>query len=118
VQRRRKHWGWGYEDEQPSLEELRGAAGFLSERLGFGSTEPELQRILDWAVPAGAAVIPFGGGTSVVGGVEASKLPPDRRARGAPHQRRRRIACAARAGVRVGRSRRRGVDDDGARALC
>lgn len=39
--RRRKHWGWGYEDEQPSRDELRGAAGFLVERLGFGSTEPE-----------------------------------------------------------------------------
>jgi alkyldihydroxyacetonephosphate synthase len=141
VERRRKHWGWGYEDEQPSLEELRGAAGFLSARLGFGSSEPEqpvplsdialpaprlrpspalaavcatddyeralhcygrsypdivrafrgrfdhppdvvahprdeaeLQASLDWALSAGAAVIPFGGGTSVVGGVEAAGL--------------------------------------------
>ena len=32
--------------------------------------ETELQATLDWAIPAGAAVIPFGGGTSVVGGVE------------------------------------------------
>ena len=139
MQRRRKHWGWGYEDEQPSLEELRAAAEFLVQRLGFGSTEPEhsvalsdvslpsprlappsalahicasddyeralhgygrsyadvvrafrgrfdhppdvvahprdeadLQAVLDWALSAGAAVIPFGGGTSVVGGVEAS----------------------------------------------
>jgi alkyldihydroxyacetonephosphate synthase len=145
VQRRRKHWGWGYEDEQPSPDELRGAAGFLVQRLGFGSTEPEppvplsqvslpaprlappaaladicvsddyeralhsygrsyadvvrafggrfdhppdvvahpsdepeLQRVLDWAVSAGAAVIPFGGGTSVVGGVEASTGCEDR----------------------------------------
>jgi alkyldihydroxyacetonephosphate synthase len=141
VPRRRKHWGWGFEDEQPSPEELRGAAGFLVERLGFGSTEPEppvplsevalpaprltppasltgicaiddyeralhcygrsyadivrafrgrfdhppdlvahprdeseLQSTLDWALSAGAAVIPFGGGTSVVGGVEAAGL--------------------------------------------
>ena len=141
VERRLKHWGWGYEDEQPSLEELRGAASFLVERLGFGSAEPEhpvplsevslpaprleppealagicatddyervlhcygrsyadvvrafrgrfehppdvvahpggedeLQATLDWAVSAGAAVIPFGGGTSVVGGVEAIGL--------------------------------------------
>jgi alkyldihydroxyacetonephosphate synthase len=139
VERRRKHWGWGYEDEQPSPEEVRGAAEFLVGRLGFGSTQPEvavplseislpaprlrppeaLQRVcatddyqralhaygrsyadvvrafrgrfdhppdvvvhprneaelaaaLDWAVSAGAAVIPFGGGTSVVGGVEAA----------------------------------------------
>ena len=135
--RRLKHWGWGYEDEQPSPEELRAAAAFLSERLGFGSPEPErpvplsavslpaprlrapeslagicatddhdralhaygrsyrdivrafrgrfdhvpdvvahprdeadLSSTLDWALAAGAAVIPFGGGTSVVGGVE------------------------------------------------
>jgi alkyldihydroxyacetonephosphate synthase len=147
VERRRKHWGWGYEDEEPSPEELRGAAQFLSDRLGFGSADPErpvplsevelpaprlrppdslqaicatddyqralhaygrsyadvvrgfrgrfehppdvvvhprnedeLQATLDWAVSAGAAVIPFGGGTSVVGGVEA-------------------VACEDRAGV-------------------
>jgi alkyldihydroxyacetonephosphate synthase len=139
VERRRKHWGWGYEDEQPSGDELTGAARFLSARFGFGSTEPEqpvplsevtlppprlttpaslasicatddyeralhsygrsyadvvrafrgrfdhppdvvarprdeaeLLAVLDWAVSAGAAVIPFGGGTSVVGGVEAA----------------------------------------------
>ncbi len=136
--RRLKHWGWGYEDEQPSIEELRSTAAFLSERLGFGSpepeqplpleaislrpsrlepplslqpisftdtyeralhsygrayrdvvrafrgqfdhppdvvirprNEPELEAALEWAISAGAAVIPFGGGTSVVGGVEA-----------------------------------------------
>ena len=32
--------------------------------------EPELSRLLDWCADAGAAAIPFGGGTSVVGGVE------------------------------------------------
>ncbi len=133
--RRLKHWGWGYEDEQPSLGDQRDAARFLSERLGFRATEPEapapLPRltpprlevpaslagichtddyeralhsygrsyrdvvrgfrgdfanppdvvarprdeadtaaVLEWALGAGAAVIPFGGGTSVVGGVE------------------------------------------------
>jgi alkyldihydroxyacetonephosphate synthase len=139
VDRRRKHWGWGYEDEQPSPEEVRGAAEFLVGRLGFGSTDPEqplplsevslpaprlappaslreicatddyqralhaygrsyadvvrafrgrfdhppdvvvyprdedeVQSALEWAISAGAAVIPFGGGTSVVGGVEAA----------------------------------------------
>jgi alkyldihydroxyacetonephosphate synthase len=135
VPRRLKHWGWGYEDEQPTIAEQREAAKFLIERLGFGSPEPEeaaplpeLQAprlripsslaefcstdgyeralhsygrsyrdlirafrgsfehppdvvarprsdeevfaVLDWALSAGAAVIPFGGGTSVVGGVE------------------------------------------------
>ena len=134
-----KHWGWGYEDEQPSPSELRDAAAFLTDRLGFGSSDPEspvplsdvslpaprlsppgtlasicstsgyeralhcygrsysdvvrafrgrfdhppdvvahprsedeVEAILDWALSAGAAVIPFGGGTSVVGGVEAA----------------------------------------------
>ncbi len=134
-----KHWGWGYEDEQPSPAELRGAAEFFVGRLGFESRErepelpvplsdvtlpaarlrppealapicstsdyeralhcygrsyidvvrafrgrfdhppdvvarprdeSELQATMDWALSAGAAVIPFGGGTSVVGGVE------------------------------------------------
>jgi alkyldihydroxyacetonephosphate synthase len=32
--------------------------------------EAELEAVLDWAVSAGAVVIPYGGGTSVVGGVE------------------------------------------------
>ena len=119
----------------PPQDELRAAAAFLSERLGFGFAEPELpaplpqlgpprlkaptaleefcfaddyeralhsygrsyrdivrafrgefehppdvvarpreeaevQAVLEWAIGAGAAVIPFGGGTSVVGGVE------------------------------------------------
>jgi alkyldihydroxyacetonephosphate synthase len=139
VARALKHWGWGYEDEQPSSPELREAAAFLIGRLGFGSPDPEqpvplsevslpvprlrpppalaafcsthdydralhaygrsyrdivrafrgrfdhlpdvvvhprnegeVQATLDWAVSAGAAVIPFGGGTSVVGGVEAA----------------------------------------------
>jgi alkyldihydroxyacetonephosphate synthase len=141
VARALKHWGWGYEDEQPSRKELRGATEFFVGRFGFGfgSREPELpmplgavtlreprlrppevlasicstgdyeralhgygrsyvdvvrafrgrfdnppdvvarprdeaelQATLDWALSAGAAVIPFGGGTSVVGGVEAA----------------------------------------------
>jgi alkyldihydroxyacetonephosphate synthase len=33
--------------------------------------EPEIEAILDWAAAANVAVIPYGGGTSVVGGVEA-----------------------------------------------
>ncbi|HZU60506.1 MAG TPA: FAD-binding oxidoreductase, partial [Solirubrobacteraceae bacterium] len=135
--RRLKHWGWGYEDEQPSADELRGLVAHLSQRLGFGSPEPEqpralsdvslpasrlrppdslahlcrqddyeralhaygrsysdivrafhgrfdhppdvvahprdereVEEVLSWAGEVGAAVIPFGGGTSVVGGLE------------------------------------------------
>jgi alkyldihydroxyacetonephosphate synthase len=137
VARRLKHWGWGYEDEQPSHDEVRAAAAFIAERLGFGSADPErpvplsdvalpaprlepprslqafcssekyeralhalgrgyrdvvrgfrgefphppdvvarprseqeVEAVLAWAGDQGAAVIPFGGGTSVVGGVE------------------------------------------------
>jgi alkyldihydroxyacetonephosphate synthase len=139
VSRRLKHWGWGYEDEQPADAELRGAAEFLHGRFGFGSLEPEhpvaledvrlppprlqplpalepicrtdryeralhaygrsysdivrafrgrfdhppdvvahprdeaeVEAVLEWAISSGAAVIPFGGGTSVVGGVEGA----------------------------------------------
>jgi alkyldihydroxyacetonephosphate synthase len=140
VQRRRSHWGWGYEDERPSPEELRASARFLAGHLGFGSPDPEqpvplselslppprllpppggladtcatdpyeralhcygrsyadivrgfrgqfdhvpdvvahprdegeVHATMDWALSAGAAVVPYGGGTSVVGGVEAA----------------------------------------------
>jgi alkyldihydroxyacetonephosphate synthase len=130
-----KHWGWGFADEQPTPEQLREAAAFLCDHLGFGSREVEapaplpalpaprlavppalrelcdvsdaararhaygrsyrdvvrgfrgsyaappdvvarpgddreLEAVLEWALGAGAAVIPYGGGTSVVGGVE------------------------------------------------
>jgi alkyldihydroxyacetonephosphate synthase len=132
---RRKHWGWGFEDEQPGADELRAAAGGLAEHLGFAlgdveepvalerielpaprleapgvcraetdayhrvrfglgcsyadvvhgfrgqvahppdavlfpRDEAELEAALEWADGANAAVIPVGGGTSVVGGIE------------------------------------------------
>jgi alkyldihydroxyacetonephosphate synthase len=141
--RRLKHWGWGYEDEQPSPAELRSTAEFLVAHLGFGSaeieqpaelpelsaprvsppasleaicrqtpyeralhtygrsyrdivrafrgdfahapdvvahprTEAEVAEVLEWAIGAGAAVVPFGGGTSVVGGLEV--LAPEEHA--------------------------------------
>jgi alkyldihydroxyacetonephosphate synthase len=135
--RRLKHWGWGWEDQAPSREELERAAAGIRERFGFGGEleepvaledvelrasrlkapsgfgdlfadgryervshalgkayrdvvrgfrgefenppdlvafpkdESEIEVVLDWAEAEGAAVIPFGGGTSVVGGVEA-----------------------------------------------
>ncbi len=135
-QRRRKHWGWGYEDQAPSEQALQEAAAGIRERFGFGGEpekpvpldavvlresrlkvpsglgdlfsddryervshalgkayrdvvrgfrgefenppdlvafprdESEIETVLSWAEAEGAAVIPFGGGTSVVGGVE------------------------------------------------
>ncbi len=134
--RMRKHWGWGYEDQQPSAADLRAAAADIRERLGFGGEaerpvpldeielpdprlappaslagivtsdhrervshalgksytdavlgfrgaidhppdlvahprdEAEVEAVLGWCAEAGAAAIPYGGGTSVVGGVE------------------------------------------------
>jgi len=134
--RRRSHWGWGYEDERPSGEQLRAAAAGLAAHLGFGSAEPEqpvpleavalppprvalppglpltqdpharalhahgrsyldvvrgfggrfphppdavatprdedeLRAVLEWAAREDLAVVPAGGGTSVVGGIDA-----------------------------------------------
>jgi alkyldihydroxyacetonephosphate synthase len=134
--RRRKHWGWGWEDQQPSVADLKALAPAIRERLGFGAEpeepvrldairlpsprlvpprslaeivsddhhervahglgkayrdvvrgmrgqftyppdlvarprdEVELEALLDWCSDARAAAIPYGGGTSVVGGVE------------------------------------------------
>ena len=158
--RRRKFWGWGYEDQQPPHEEVEAAAAGIVAHLGFGANdverpvrvedldlpeprlappsalagicaadpharashalgkayrdvvrafrgqvehppdvvafprdEQELEQVLDWCGSAGAAAIPYGGGTSVVGGVEPRfEQPavsvdlerPDRRARGRP----------------------------------
>lgn len=39
--------------------------------VAFPQDESEIEAVLSWAEAEGAAVIPFGGGTSVVGGVEA-----------------------------------------------
>jgi alkyldihydroxyacetonephosphate synthase len=137
ITRRRKHWGWGFEDEQPSHAEVQQAAAGIRDHLGFGggdverplpledvwlptprlrppaslaaicrsdtyeraahaygrsyrdvvrafrgrfdhppdvvahpADEADLERVLGWCADACAAAIPFGGGTSVVGGVE------------------------------------------------
>ncbi|MBA3808173.1 MAG: FAD-binding oxidoreductase [Solirubrobacterales bacterium] len=134
--RRRKHWGWGYEDQQPSPEQIRAAVPALAAQLGlelgeveepvalervelpaprieppaelaqisFGDVharashalgksyvdvvrgfrgqfahppdfvlrpreECELEQALEWCSAERVAAIPFGGGTSVVGGV-------------------------------------------------
>jgi alkyldihydroxyacetonephosphate synthase len=135
--RRRKFWGWGFEDQQPPYEQVEAAAAGARDHLGFRPAEVErpvsldhldlppprleppaslahissseryervthsygksyrdvvrafrgrfdnppdvvarpadeadVERVLAWCEEAGAAAIPFGGGTSVVGGVE------------------------------------------------
>ena len=39
--RRRKLWGWGYEDQQPSREEVEQVGRGAREHLGFGPAEVE-----------------------------------------------------------------------------
>jgi alkyldihydroxyacetonephosphate synthase len=135
--RRLKHWGWGYEDQQPPREQIEGIAKAVTDRLGFEVDEIEdpvsldavelpdsrlkppeeiaamfsddrydrvshalgkayrdvvrgfrgefanppdlvaypespedVDVILNFCADEGAAAIPYGGGTSVVGGVE------------------------------------------------
>jgi alkyldihydroxyacetonephosphate synthase len=135
--RRLKHWGWGYEDQQPPRDQIEGIARAVTDRLGFEvdqieepvpldsvelpasrlappeefgamfsadrydrishalgkayrdvvrgfrgefANPPDLvaypesaedvDTILNFCADEGAAAIPFGGGTSVVGGVE------------------------------------------------
>lgn len=54
---------------------VRGFGGDFSnapDLVATPRTEAEVSAVLDWATDARVAVIPFGGGTSVVGGVEAT----------------------------------------------
>jgi alkyldihydroxyacetonephosphate synthase len=134
--RRRKHWGWGFEDQQPTSAQLRASAATLATHLGIALGEVEepaalesvrlapprihapaslseictedvharachalgksyadvvrgfrgrfehppdlvvrprdevdVERVLEWCASERIAAIPFGGGTSVVGGV-------------------------------------------------
>jgi alkyldihydroxyacetonephosphate synthase len=142
-ERRRSHWGWGYEDQHFSPEQVRAAADGLASHLGlreqvevedpvaleavtlppprirppadlaelcaydaharashaWGSSyadvvrgfrghfehppdfvayprgEHEIERLLEWCAAARVAAIPYGGGTSVVGGVRPEVSP-------------------------------------------
>lgn len=138
--RRRKFWGWGWEDGGPTPEQEQGIARTLAERFGplelvapprveeialrpprvrppdalgpivthdpyerlahtygkgfrdvvralrrdfapapdlvaFPADEADVAALLDWASGAGVAVVPYGGGSSVVGGVEPEVGP-------------------------------------------
>ena len=53
---------------------VRGFRGEFSnppDLVAFPKDESEIETVLSWAEAEGAVVVPFGGGTSVVGGVEA-----------------------------------------------
>jgi alkyldihydroxyacetonephosphate synthase len=108
--RRRKHWGWGWEDSQPSRADIelpdprleapaslaeivsadrhdrvshaygrayrdlvrafRGRIDNPPDLVARPRDEADVEAVLAWCSEAGAAAIPYGGGTSVVGGVE------------------------------------------------
>jgi alkyldihydroxyacetonephosphate synthase len=60
-------YGKAYRDVVRALAgDLRGAP----DAVGCPRTEAEVVQLLDWAGSAGVAVVPYGGGSSVVGGVE------------------------------------------------
>jgi len=64
----RHTYGKSYRDV---IRGFRGDFAAAPDLVATPGSEAEIAAVLDWAGDAGVAVIPFGGGTSVVGGVEA-----------------------------------------------
>ena len=57
--RRRKHWGWGFEDQKPSVGDLEALAAGLESRLGIAPAEVELPVALEeLALPAPRVEVP------------------------------------------------------------
>jgi alkyldihydroxyacetonephosphate synthase len=67
-ERVRHAYGRAYRDV---VRAFRGRIDHAPDVVARPRDEAEVERVLAWAADVGAAVIPFGGGTSVVGGVEA-----------------------------------------------
>ena len=67
-QRASHTYGKAYRD---LLRGLRGDFAHAPDAVAFPGDEVDLRALLDWCEGAGVAVIPYGGGSSVVGGVEA-----------------------------------------------
>jgi alkyldihydroxyacetonephosphate synthase len=67
-ERVRHAYGRAYRD---LVRAFRGRIDHAPDVVAFPESEQDVERVLAWAADANAAVIPFGGGTSVVGGVEA-----------------------------------------------
>lgn len=65
-------YGKGYRD---LVRGLAGDFGAAPDLVAHPRDEADVARVLAWASAAGVAVIPYGGGTSVVGGVEADVGP-------------------------------------------
>jgi len=66
-ERVRHAYGRAYRD---LVRAFRGRIEHPPDVVAFPREERDVERVLEWAAGANAAVIPFGGGTSVVGGVE------------------------------------------------
>ncbi|MCW2993536.1 MAG: FAD-binding oxidoreductase [Conexibacter sp.] len=56
---------------------FRGRIDHPPDAVAFARSEEDVETVLEWAAAEDVAVIPFGGGTSVVGGVEP-RVPEDR----------------------------------------
>jgi alkyldihydroxyacetonephosphate synthase len=67
-ERVRHAYGRAYRDV---VRGFRGRFDHAPDVVARPADEDDVERVLAWAADANAAVIPFGGGTSVVGGVEA-----------------------------------------------
>jgi alkyldihydroxyacetonephosphate synthase len=53
-----------------TIRAFRGRIDHPPDAVAFARTEEDVERVLEWCAGANVAVIPYGGGTSVVGGVE------------------------------------------------
>ena len=53
------------------LRGFRGDFAGAPDLVAFPETEADVTRVLDWASAEGVVVVPYGGGTSVVGGISA-----------------------------------------------
>jgi alkyldihydroxyacetonephosphate synthase len=74
-ERVRHAYGRAYRDV---VRAFRGRIDHAPDIVARPHEEAEVEALLAWAADVGAAVIPFGGGTSVVGGVEARVAGGDR----------------------------------------
>jgi alkyldihydroxyacetonephosphate synthase len=63
------HYGKSYRDV---VRAFRGELPSPPDQVAFPRSEAEVAAVLDWCGSAGAAVVPYGGGSSVVGGVETA----------------------------------------------
>jgi alkyldihydroxyacetonephosphate synthase len=59
-------WGYSYQDV---VRGFRGDFPFAPDAVALPRNEQEVEQVLEWSAGAGVAVVPHGGGTSVVGGV-------------------------------------------------